>query len=250
MSVFGTTDEFIPNPKQVKFLASRADILLYGGGAGSGKSLCALIWLLGINNGLNGTPRYQISSYNALIFRKNRKDLADLIKKSKAIYPHIDPGAKYNNSDNYWTFSSGATIYFSYFERYEQCESQIQGQEYQSIVAEEVGQHETSDIFLYCLSRLRGSNGLKPYLRATANPGRYPWLREQFRIDDAGHSTKFETEFELADGTIIKKKVEYIQALLSDNPHIDKNYEASLMMMGIEDRNALLAGRWDAYDVV
>lgn len=250
MPIFGNSDEFTPNPKQIKFLASTADVLLYGGGAGSGKSLCALIWLLGLNNGINGIPRYAISTYNALIFRKNRKDLADLIKKSKEIYPHIDPNAKFNNQDNYWKFSSGATIYFSYFEKFDQCESQIQGQEYQSICAEEVGQHETSDIFLYCISRLRGSNGLKPYLRATANPGRYPWLREFFRIDDQGHSTKFEQDITLVDGTVIKKRIEYIQALLSDNPHIGRDYEASLMMLGIEERKALLEGRWDAYSFV
>lgn len=250
MGVFGQTDEFIPNPKQVRFLASTADVLLYGGGAGSGKSLCALIWLLGLNNGLNGIARYQIESYNGLIFRKNRKDLADLIKASKRIYPHIDKGAVYNNADNYWKFSSGATIYFSYFERFEQCESQIQGQEFQSILAEEVGQHEDDRIFLYCMSRLRGSNGLKPYMRATANPGRYKWLREYFRISDTGESTKFSQDFTLSDGTVVTKRIEYIQALLKDNPHISKEYEATLMMMGVEERKALLEGRWDAFTSV
>ena len=250
MAVFGKTNEFVPNPKQARFLASSSDVLLYGGGAGSGKSLCAIIWLLGLNNGFDGLARYQIPSYNGLIFRKNRKDLSDLIKQSKAIYPRIDPGAKFNNSDSYWKFSSGATIYFSYFERFEQCESQIQGQEYQSIVAEEVGQHDSDDIFLYCISRVRGTNGLKPYLRATANPGRYPWLRDFFRIDDAGNSTKFSIEFKLENGTVIEKKIEYIQAMLHDNPHMDPSYEASLMMMGEAERNALLYGRWDAYSSI
>lgn len=250
MGVFGQTDEFVPNPKQVRFLASTADVLLYGGGAGSGKSLCALIWLLGLNNGVGELARYQIESYNGLIFRKNRKDLADLIKASKRIYPHIDPGAVYNNSDNYWKFSSGATIYFSYFERFEQCESQIQGQEFQSILAEEVGQHEDDRIFLYCISRLRGSNGLKPYMRATANPGRYKWLREYFRINDKGDSTKFTQDFTLSDGTVVTKRIEYIQALLADNPHISKEYEATLMMLGVEERKALLEGRWDAFTSV
>lgn len=250
MGVFGQTDEFVPNPKQVRFLASTADVLLYGGGAGSGKSLCALIWLLGLNNGIDGMARYQIESYNGLIFRKNRKDLADLIKSSKRIYPHIDPGAVYNNSDNFWKFSSGATIYFSYFERFEQCESQIQGQEFQSILAEEVGQHEDDRIFLYCMSRLRGSNGLKPYMRATANPGRYKWLREFFRINDKGESTKFTQDLVLSDGSTVTKRIEYIQALLGDNPHISKEYEATLMMLGVEERKALLEGRWDAFTTV
>lgn len=36
MGVFGQTDEFVPNPKQIRFLASTSDVLLYGGGAGSG----------------------------------------------------------------------------------------------------------------------------------------------------------------------------------------------------------------------
>lgn len=250
MGVFGQTDEFIPNPKQVRFLASTADVLLYGGGAGSGKSLCALIWLLGLNNGIDDLARYEIESYNGLIFRKNRKDLADLIKASKRIYPHIDPGAVYNNSDNYWKFSSGATIYFSYFERFEQCESQIQGQEFQSILAEEVGQHEDDRIFLYCMSRLRGSNGLKPYMRATANPGRYKWLREFFQINDKGDSTKFSKDLTLSDGSVVTKRIEYIQALLHDNPHISKDYEATLMMLGVEERKALLEGRWDAFTSV
>lgn len=250
MGVFGQSDTFTPNPKQVRFLASAADILLYGGGAGSGKSLTALIWLLGLNNGTGGKARWQIDSYNGLIYRKNRKDLADLIKKSKVIYKAVDPGAVYNNQDNFWRFSSGATIFFSYFERFEQCESQIQGQEYQSIVAEEVGQHETDQIFLYCISRLRGSNGLKPFMRATANPGRYRWLREFFRIGDDGASTDFRQTLTLADGTIVEKRVQYIQALLSDNPHISKEYEASLMLLGIEERKALLEGRWDAYTSV
>lgn len=250
MAVFGQSDTFTPNPKQARFLASTADILLYGGGAGSGKSLTALIWLLGLNNGVDGKARWEIDSYNGLIFRKNRKDLADLVKKSKVIYKAVDPGAVYNNQDNFWRFSSGATIFFSYFERFEQCESQIQGQEYQSIVAEEVGQHETDQIFLYCISRLRGSNGLKPFMRATANPGRYRWLREFFRIGDDGGSTDFKQVLTLLDGTFVEKRIQYIQALLSDNPHVSKEYEASLMLLGIEERKALLEGRWDAYTSV
>jgi hypothetical protein len=251
MGIFGPTDTFNPNPKQARYLASDADILLMGGGAGSGKSLVALLGLLGLNSGITVGgqyySRYQLRDYNGLIYRKHLKDMQDLIKESKKIYPCFDPGAKYNNADNYWTFTSGARIYMSYFERFDQCEHQIQGQQFQTIVAEEVGQHEDDSIFRYCLSRLRSAIGLRCYMRATSNPGRFPWLREFFRIDDVGNSTKFDLPLELDDGTKIIKRVEYIQAKLSDNKYLGNDYRAQLMLLSKEDRLALLDGRWDSY---
>lgn len=205
-----------------------------------------MILLLRLNEP-NGIAGYKQYDYNAMIFRKNAKDLADLWKEAKKIYTAFDPEVKFNNTEHYCKFSSGAIIYFSYFERYEQCESQIQGQQYQTIIAEEVGQHEDSRIFRYCLSRLRSPNGMSCYMRATANPGRYPWLREFFRINDKGDSTKFTLWNTLEDGTKLPTKVEYIQALLKDNPYIGKEYEANLLNLSIEDKLALLDGRWDSY---
>ena len=184
-----------------------------------------------------------------MIFRKNRADLAGLWKTAKKIYSVFDPNAQFKEASGSYkcVFSSGATIYFAYYERFEQCESQIQGQEYQTIVAEEVGQHEDDKIFRYCMSRLRSSNGMKCYMRATANPGRYPWLREFFRIDDEGHSTKFDLWHTMEDGKKLRTSIEYIQAKLSDNPYIDEVYMAKLMNLPLEERLAQLDGRWDSY---
>lgn len=248
MALFGPKDVFEPNDKQARFLASDADICMMGGGAGSGKSLCALILLLRLNEP-SGKPGYAQYDYNGMIFRKNRADLAGLWKAARKIYPAFDAGVKFTEQSGNFkcVFSSGATIYFSYYERFEQCESQVQGQEYQTIVAEEVGQHDDDRIFRYCISRLRSSSGMRCYMRATANPGRYPWLREFFRINDAGDSTKFELWHTTEDGKRLRTKVEYIQAKLSDNPYIDDTYVASLSNLSIEDKLALLDGRWDSY---
>lgn len=239
--------EYSFNKAQSEYLASTDDIVLYGGQAGAGKSLVAIIDMLGLNDPENG-PRYQLDHYRAMICRKRRGDLADLIDKSKSIYPLIDSGAVFNNSDCFWTFSSGAKIYFKYFDRFSDAEKFLSGQEMQCIVFEEIQQHERDDIFLFAMSRLRSSKGLKCYLRATCNPGRYPWLKEFFRISDAGESTSFTTEHKLEDGTLITKRIKFIRARLQDNKHISKEYQANLMMLSDEDRKALLGGRWDSYN--
>ncbi len=236
------------NKPQCAYLSSTADILLYGGAAGSGKSYVAIVDLLGLNE--SPTPRYRLSHYRALIYRKRRGDLADLIDKSKKIYPLVDPGAVFNNTDTFWTFSSGAKIYFKYFERIDQAESWLQGQELACICVEEIGQYENDKIFKYALSRLRSSEGLKCYMRATCNPSKYKWLRKYFRIDDVGTATDFFEEFELGDGSKVKKRIKFIPAKLSDNPHLPKEYEAQLMLLPEDERNALLNGRWDSYDSV
>lgn len=236
------------NGPQQAYLSSTADVLLFGGGAGSGKSYVAIVDLLGLNE--SPTPRFKLPYYRALIYRKRRGDLVDLIDKSKKIYPMVDPGAIFNNTDSFWTFSSGAKIYFKYFERLDQAETWLQGQELACVCAEEVGQHEDDRIFRYALSRLRNSEGLRCYMRATCNPSKYKWLRNYFRIDDIGSPSDFFQEFELSDGTKVKKRIKFIPAKLSDNPHLPKEYAAQLMLLPEDERLALLNGRWDSYSKV
>jgi hypothetical protein len=237
------------NAAQSEYLATTDDVVLYGGQAGAGKSFVALIDLLGLNEP-TGTPRYQLDHYRACMYRKRRADLIDLIDKSKRIYPLVDPGAVYNHTECRWTFSSGAAIYLKYFERFEQAETFLSGQEFQCICAEEIQQHETDKIFLFSLSRLRSAFGLKCYARATCNPGRYRWLRDYFRIAPEGLSTSFERQFTLEDGTVVVRKIRYIRARLQDNKHLPADYQATLQQLSPEDREALLNGRWDAYDKV
>lgn len=241
--------EFVPNDKQSAFLESDDDVCMIAGGAGSGKSLVALINLLGLND--PDGPRYQKPYYRGLIYRKHYKDLRDLILKSKEIYKEVDPGAKFVGGNTLtWTFSSGAQIYFQHFERFDQAETFFQGQELSIIHCDEIGQYDSPDIMQYAMSRLRDSHGLRCYFRCSSNPSRYRWLRNYFNINDAGDSTYFVKEFTLDDGTIVLKHFRYIQAKLSDNPHISKEYQAQLMMMSTDDCNALLYGNWAAYDVV
>ena len=158
-------------------------------------------------------------------------------------------------SEMLWKFPSGAQIRFTYLENVEDCQK-IQGQEFQYICCEEIGTYNSDKVMRYCLSRLRSSHGLKCYFRATCNPSRFKWLRNTFRINPLGESTKFYIETDVEDLSekgskkTLKKCVQYISATLSDNPHLGAEYRAQLMMLPEDERNALLYGRWDAYDSV
>lgn len=189
--------------------------------------------------------------YRALIVRKNYNHLKDLIQKTREIYPLLFPTAKYYSSPSslYWKFPSGSIISFGYFENITQCEEKLIGQEFSLVAIDEIGMYETDEVLRYCLSRLRNPIGLKCYLRASCNPSKFKWLREFFKINDKGESTKFDIEHELPDGAKTKTSVKYIQSKLTDNPHVGAEYMASLMNLNEQDRSALIQGIWSAYDL-
>lgn len=209
---------------------------------------------LGLNDEKFG-PRISLYYYRALIYRKTYRELSDIIDKSKEIFKKVCPGASYNNTKMIWFFPSGAQIQFTSMDTIEDCDK-IQGKEYQYICCEEIGAYNSDKVMRYCLSRLRSSHGLKCYFRATCNPSRFKWLRNTFKINALGESTKFYVETDIeeddenGDKKTVKKLVEYISATLSDNPHLGSDYRAQLMMLPEDERNALLYGRWDAYDSV
>lgn len=240
--------EIVPTDKQQEFLASNADICLYSGGAGSGKSYAILIDSLGLNDEKFG-PRVLLKHYRALIYRKQYSHLSDLIDKSKLLFKIACPTAIYNSSEMVWKFPSGAQIHFSYFDNFSDVDK-IQGKEYAAIYCDELGQYPDDKVMRYTLSRLRSAHGLKCYFRATSNPSRYKWMRNTFRINSVGDSTCFYIDTDLGEGKKTRKKIQYIQAMLSDNPYLGDEYKSQLMLLPEDERNALLYGRWDAYDLV
>lgn len=244
------TFTYIPTAAQAKFLASSADVIGFGGNAGGGKSLTAVVWLLGLNES-TGVPLYQIPDYRALIFRKHYRDLRDIIDKTKKIYSLVDPGARFTITDLTWTFSSGAKIMITHFDNIDSATTFLQGQEIQRCVAEEASQMENLNIWLYCMSRLRTSNkNIKPQIALTMNPSVHKCWKEYFRLGRYGEDNKFTEEFTLESGKKITKVIQFIRARVQDNPHVSESYQATLMMLNESDRNALLDGDFEAYDTV
>ena len=237
-------DKWEPTPKQVEFLAASEDEVLYGGAAGGGKSQALIVDAMGLQQ-----RAVEIPGYRALILRQTFPQLRELIDRSRAIYPRVAPGVEYyDRPHTEWRFPSGAKIIFSSCDR-DQDVYDYQGQEFQYISIDELGHYSSPFVWEYLTSRLRSSDKrLKCYMRATCNPGP-KWIQERWGIPDDGGASQCDRVVELADGEKITKRLRFIPARLRDNPHLGREYEASLQLLPEAERAALLEGRWGVVDV-
>jgi predicted phage terminase large subunit-like protein len=151
------------------------DILLTGGGAGSGKSFLALLKAVGLC--------MVDSAAKVMILRLSYPMLKDLISASKQIYPHF--GGEYKTQARTWVFPNGTEIDFKAMPRdlYE-----VQGWERTTYIVDEAAEFQLTDI-LAILSRLRSATYKgKKSLLLTCNPSKTSYLLDwvQFSLDQEG----------------------------------------------------------------
>jgi phage terminase large subunit-like protein len=153
---------------QRMFVTSPADIVLYGGSAGSGKSFMALIDVL----------RYiDDPYYRCVFFRKTSKLITNpgaLWDEASDIYPKFK-GVP-NKSALKWTFPSGAEIYFSYLEQEKQ-KYDWKGAQLSAVYFDETTEF-TETMCSYLASRLRSKAKVNSYMKWLTNPDANSWLRK------------------------------------------------------------------------
>lgn len=234
-----------PQLKQAQFQERPEYEALYGGSAGGGKSDALLAEAL---------RQVHIPHYRAILFRKTYPQLSELIDRSKEIYKPAFPRARYNHTEHYWQFPSGAKIYFGSMQR-EQDRTNYQGKRYDFIAFDELT-HFTWQEYSYMMSRNRpGGPGTRVYIRAATNPGGvgHGWVKDRF-VTAAPPLTPVVGEYEIAtpEGlTKLRRKRIFVPATVFDNRRLlenDPNYLANLAMMPEAERNALLYGSWDSFD--
>lgn len=239
-------DSWTPTTKQAEFLAADEDEVLYGGAAGGGKSDALLIDALGLQQNAIAKPNYR-----AIVLRQTFPQLRKLLDRAREIYSKVDLAAEFRDRPwNEWRFSAGAKVIFASCERDADVHD-YQGHEFQWIGVDELSHYATPYVWEYLSSRLRSADPtLRCYMRATCNPGP-KWIQERWGIADDGSPSRKTVTVNLEDGREISRRLRFIPALLSDNPHLARGgqYEAILMRLPPAEKAALLKGLWGVIDV-
>ncbi len=256
-----------PGP-QTKFLSSSADIAIYGGSAGGGKT-----W------GLLMEPLRHVSNpgFGAVFFRRSTVQIRNeggLWDESTTLYPQI--GAEPKEHELWWKFPSGAAVSFAHLE-HDKTRFNYQGAQIPLICFDELT-HFTAVQFWYLVSRNRSMCGVRPYIRATCNPDADSWVATLIAwwIDQdtglpipersgvlrwfvrVGEDLKWADQPEdLAEFTMLNdagervpippKSLTFIPAKLTDNKALmaaDPGYMASLLALPLVERERLLGGNW------
>lgn len=253
---------------QENFLASPADIAIYGGAAGGGKTWALLM-----------EPLRHIDNpeFGAVFFRRNTTQVRNeggLWDESQKLYPVV--GGRPKELNLRWKFPTGSTVTFAHLE-YEKTVLNWQGSQIPLITFDELT-HFTEAQFWYMVSRNRSMSGVRPYIRATCNPDADSWvaqfigwwidqetglpipersgvIRYFVRIGDSimwGDRPEDLAEHTMPDenGDLVPippKSATFVAASLRDNKALMKanpEYMASLMALPHVERERLMGGNW------
>ena len=256
---------------QEMFLATPADICIYGGAAGGGKTFGLLLEALRHKNN---------KDFNAVIFRRDYTQVTSpggLWESSKKIYSYVKGSSPLKTPKLHWIFPSGASVNFAHLKSDEDCLS-WQGSQVTMIGFDELT-HFSEYQFFYMLSRNRTDSGISPYVRATCNPDADSWVAEFIKwwIDpDTGYpisnrsgkvrwmvrlneaiywfdtrqdaiNAAIENSMDYEKAVIMAKSVTFIASTLQDNKILMKNdpsYMANLLALALVERERLLYGNW------
>ena len=248
---------------QTEFLSTIADICIFGGAAGSGKSFGLL---------LEPLRHYDNPKFGGVIFRRQATQVRNeggLWQESQYLYPLL--GAKPREMNLEWTFPSKMRLKFAHLE-HEKTVLEWQGSQIPFLGFDELT-HFSENQFFYMLSRNRSTSGVRAYVRATCNADADSWVRRfiDWWIDPAsGFPIKARSgvirwfirqgnELRWADSPkeLIKqygkeyqpKSVTFISAVLQDNKILmekDPGYLSNLLALDRVERERLLLGNWNS----
>ena len=235
--------DYTPSRKQKLFHESVADEVLYGGAAGGGKSH-AICW-----DAFLRCMRWP--GTHAYLFRRTYPELEQtLIQKMLAIVPKSL--GNYRAYNHEMKLINGSVIHFCHLSDEGEGLLKYQGAEIHWLYFDELT-HFTKAMYDYLRTRLRAvkSLGIVPCVRSASNPGGpgHAWVKARF-VDptDVGAKTYDDMITDEYTGKTHVRTIQYIPATVEDNPHISDDYKVELLRKPPKLRDALLYGKWDAFD--
>lgn len=251
-----------PGPQEA-FLSSSADIVVYGGAAGGGKTYAILM-----------EPLRHIGNkdFGAVIFRRESVQIMNeggLWDTAMSIYPLIG-GMPRGQPKPTFKFPAGGRVTFAHLN----LEADVlgwQGAQVPLICFDELT-HFTRSQFFYMLSRNRSTCGVRPYVRATCNPDADSWVAELIawwidqetglpipersgvirwfvRVADALRWADSTDDLARAHSVDAEdcKSLTFVAASIHDNKKLmeaDPGYLANLKSLSRVERERLLGGNW------
>ncbi len=232
-----------PTERQKLFHGSECDEVLYGGAAGGGKSY-AICW----------DAFLRCMTYpgtHAYLFRRTIPELEmTLVRTMLQIVPKAL--GKYTAGTHEMKFVNGSVAHFCFLQNEGDGLLRYQGAEIHWLYFDELT-HFTKAMYDYLRTRLRAERklGIVPCVRCASNPGGpgHAWVKARFVDPTHGGREIREIVVESSVlGTKAVRRVEYIPARPTDNPHITKDYIVELEQKPEALKRALLMGEWDAFD--
>ncbi len=253
--------------QQMKLAECTADICIFGGQAGGGKTYGLLLEAL---RGVD-TP-----GYHGVIFRRERPHIVrpgGLWDTALELYHGLGGVPRISALD--WGFPGGGRVLFAHMQLELDCMA-WQGSQIPFIGWDELT-HFTEKQFWYLVSRNRSTCGMKPYIRATCNPEPGSWVArfigwwvgaDGFPIPerdgvvrwmcragddivwaDTVEELMLKKPKEVPTEEWMPRSVTFIRSTLADNPALtkaDPGYRAALASLPLYERQLLLYGNWKA----
>ncbi len=263
---------------QEAFLTSPADVVIYGGAAGGGKTYGALLEPL-----RHCIGERQIPGFSAVYFRRTEPQISapgGLWDEAVKIYAPLGASFK-SNPPRQVTFrregDHGAPPVIQ-FRHMQHVKNRLdwKGAQIPLIIFDQLEEF-TAEQFWYLTTRNRSTCGVAPYIRATVNPDADSWVADLIQwwwdpetglpIPERSGVLRWYTrsgdtliwgdtreecianvqKMEPHRKKILPKSLTFIPAKLSDNrilETIDPGYRANLEAMTRVDRSRLLDGNW------